>query len=441
MRPRGIAEYVGAVFALFTVVSGQQQIPQCAAKCLESSLKAQTVCAPTNMTCICTDEPLQKAIQTCVLSSCTVVEALAAQNATETMCGRPVRDITQITPIVSGVSGGLAIMAVLARCIAVGRNFAIDDVHAVLALLSALPMGILEFPMSYDGFGKDIWTIPPEKISRIIMFTWLTEIFYFIALTFAKISFLYFCLRIFPRRALRQRAYILIWVCVAYGLAFTLSCVFNCTPVSYIWHNWDGQHEGTCINFHIFAACHAAVNILLDILVLALPMPELLKLSMSQKNKIYVIMMFSIGIFTTVISIVRLRSLVKFAKSANPTWDSVPTAYWSVLEAFVSIFCVCMPALRRFLAIIFPSCFGSTQGSSRYANYNDMGPDLPNKVSDSARKNSKPSMNSWRKFGLDTGITKTMETHIESRAYAKEDDEVMLVEMGRGLPAVATSRV
>lgn len=138
---------------------------------------------------------------------------------------------------------------------------------------------------------------------------------------------------------------------------------------------------------------------------------------------------------------VRLHSLVKFAKSANPTYDSVPTAYWSVMECFVGIFCVCMPALRRVLAVLVPSCFGSTQGSGRYANYKDMDPNHPNKVSDGGQRNIKPSLNSWRKFGLDTGITKTMETHVESTMCGKEDDEVMLVEMGGGLPAVVTSRV
>ena len=140
-------------------------------------------------------------------------------------------------------------------------------------------------------------------------------------------------------------------------------------------------------------------------------------------------------------SIVRLHSLVKFAKTSNPTYDSVATAYWSVLEAFVGIFCVCMPALRRFLARLIPTCFGSTQGSSRYANYNDMGAETPNKLSDGARKSSKPSLNSWRKFGVDTGITKTLETHVESTKYGKEEDEVMLVEMGRGTPAAATLKV
>jgi hypothetical protein len=84
------------------------------------------------------------------------------------MCGAPVRDITHITPLVTGISGGVAIIGVAIRCIATAGHFALDDIFAIAALVNAIPMGILEFIMSNDGFGKDIWTIPPAKIYRIV---------------------------------------------------------------------------------------------------------------------------------------------------------------------------------------------------------------------------------------------------------------------------------
>lgn len=39
----------------------------------------------------------------------------AALNATKTFCGEPVRDLTKITPVVTAVSGFLAIVAVVMR--------------------------------------------------------------------------------------------------------------------------------------------------------------------------------------------------------------------------------------------------------------------------------------------------------------------------------------
>jgi hypothetical protein len=222
-----------------------------------------------------------------------------------------VRDITHITPIVTATSGGFALLSVIIRLISTESHPALDDIFAVAAMVSAVPMGILEFIMAADGFGKDIWNIPAEKIYRIVkvrtmvvagvsdadeqQFTWLTEIFYFMAIAFTKLSFLFFCLRIFPRKELRLVVHALIGITVAYGLSFIIACIFNCTPVSYIWTSWDGEHTGTCINFHVFAWVHAAINIALDVMIIGVPIPELLRLSLSTKKKVYIIMMFSLG--------------------------------------------------------------------------------------------------------------------------------------------------
>ena len=89
--------------------------------------------------------------------------------------------------------------------------------------------------------------------------------------------------------------YTLLAVSTAYGLAFTLTCIFNCTPISYIWQNWDGEHSGKCINFHIFGWAHAGINIALDVVIIGVPIPELLRLSMSVRKKVQVVLMFSIG--------------------------------------------------------------------------------------------------------------------------------------------------
>jgi hypothetical protein len=68
-----------------------------------------------------------------------------AQNSTQTICGALMRYITYITPIVTGIPGGFAIISVVELCFAKAGNFASDDLFAVAALVSALPMDILSF--------------------------------------------------------------------------------------------------------------------------------------------------------------------------------------------------------------------------------------------------------------------------------------------------------
>lgn len=116
------------------------------------------------------------------------------------------------------------------------------------------------------------------------------------AVTCTKLSFLVFLLRIFPRIEIRRLIYIFMGLTVAQGFAFTVACIFNCQPVTYIWQSWDGQHSGKCINLNLFAWVYGGLNILLDLGILAIPIPELLTLSLSPKKKVYIIMMFSVGI-------------------------------------------------------------------------------------------------------------------------------------------------
>ena len=59
-------------------------------------------------------------------------------------------------------------MAVILRTWISGANFGFDDAACVAAVTLAAPMAVLEFLMSDLGFGKDIWTLPPENIYNIV---------------------------------------------------------------------------------------------------------------------------------------------------------------------------------------------------------------------------------------------------------------------------------
>jgi hypothetical protein len=91
-----------------------------------------------------------------------------AINSTQTMCGAPVRDNTHITPIIIYVTGSLATITIIARCIARTDNFALDDISALAAFVTGVAMAIIIVVMSAAGFGKDLWTLDPARITRIL---------------------------------------------------------------------------------------------------------------------------------------------------------------------------------------------------------------------------------------------------------------------------------
>lgn len=63
-------------------------------------------------------------------------------------------------------------------------------------------------------------------------------------------------------------------------------------------------------------------------------------------------------------SAIRLRELSKFANSKNPTYDNVPAAYWSAIEANTGIICACLPACRSLLGKAYKKAREYTSFSS-----------------------------------------------------------------------------
>ena len=61
----------------------------------------------------------------------------------------------------------------------------------------------------------------------------------------------------------------------------------------------------------------------------------------------------------TVVSVLRLQSLVAFAKTPNSTWDFYDVCVWSTVEVTVGIMCACLPAVRQLIVRTWPS-FGGT---------------------------------------------------------------------------------
>lgn len=73
----------------------------------------------------------------------------------------------------------------------------------------------------------------------------------------------------------------------------------------------------------------------------------------------------------TIVSILRLNSLVLFARSPNPSWDLFDVSVWSTLEINIGIVCVCMPTLRVLLSHLFPKLLSlTTTPKNQYSSGN-----------------------------------------------------------------------
>ncbi|KAF9895105.1 hypothetical protein FE257_000007 [Aspergillus nanangensis] len=342
-------------------------LPSCALICLSRVIQNST-CSLSDFACICQDTQLNSALQPCILQSCTVREALTAQKFSYTTCQYPTSDDTHVFPVINIVGIIIAILAVTLRVggRVVSSKMGWDDYTILFALFIAAAIAGIGFPMGSHGLGKDMWMVSFDNITYTLKLFFIEENLYVVCIAMIKSSMLLLYLRLFPNQALRIAVQITLAITVAWGIASLFAQVFSCSPIRYYWQSWDGQHKGKCISHNALLLANAVINIVLDVVVIGLPMPTLMKLRMSLGKRIGMCMMFAVGIIVTVISILRLYEGVGFNSTTNPTSepfspdtsqtqlanldptpeDFVPVGIWSLLEVYLGIMCSCMPGIR-----------------------------------------------------------------------------------------------
>ncbi|KAF7557310.1 hypothetical protein G7Z17_g831 [Cylindrodendrum hubeiense] len=335
------------------------RLPDCALECLSTAILDST-CLATNQTCICENESLQTDVEVCVAMSCTIKESLTTKNASMEYCGRPMRHHPTNYDTLSTVLLIISSLFVIQRFafkIYAKLGLGPDDWITLITAIISIPLTVIAiYGVSANGLGRDIWVMPFPKIYDFGKYFLILEIIYFAEVTLLKLAMLFVYLRIFPGAVIRRTLWGTIIVNCIFGVVFIIVTAFiQCRPISYFWQIWDKEHSGTCLNLNAIAWSNAGISIALDIWMLAIPLVKISSMNLSLRNKIGVTAMVSVGAFVTVVSILRLRSLVKFgAHSQNPTWEYVDATIWSTIEINVGIICICMPSFRLFLHRVFP---------------------------------------------------------------------------------------
>ncbi|KAK6387168.1 hypothetical protein LTS17_000434 [Exophiala oligosperma] len=338
-------------------------LPKCAAACAQSILPSST-CSLTDVACLCADAPILGQIEQCSTANCTVIEALSAFNATQTACGVTPTDLSQTYIIVTSIFLALAVLFYLIRLYVrppLTPGFRIDDGIMLVATLTVVVFTALNLQAANKGLGKDIWNVEPDNIDIVLKNFFIGEFLYIFISVVTKLAVLAFYLKVFSQPYFQKAAYLVMGLCFSYFVSYMFVLGFECTPVSFFWEQWRDPSAGTCININAGGWAAAAINIALDVAILALPVPVILRLQISRQQKLQVLSMFGVGSLITVVSIIRLQSLIKFAKDSNVTYHLYSISIWSSLELYISIVCACMPAARLFLQRCWPSRFGTTK--------------------------------------------------------------------------------
>ncbi|KAK1975872.1 CFEM domain-containing protein [Colletotrichum cereale] len=343
-------------------------VPDCALPCLFEPLD-YTSCDFSNSTCLCDDMKYNMAVIHCVRVQCSVQQALLTKNRTWQDCGFQYHDEGATISWVPAFLVGIVTLFLVARLATKWMGLSTwgwDDWTILFAYAMLIAFLVATIVGRREGFGKDIWALNVSQITAFIRGFFAFEILYFVTLAVIKASILFLYLRIFG--AITDVFRQILWGTHIFNLAVCITFIVvnlnQCKPLSYFWYGWDGKYPGYCIDLSAMTLSHASLNIAIDVWMLVLPATQIYKLNLQKRQKAGIMSMFGVGIFITIVSAVRLRSVSVFNKSWNPTYDFFGLALWSHIELCVGIIVACMPAARTLARRLFPDLLYVTNMSS-----------------------------------------------------------------------------
>ncbi|KAI0201891.1 fucose permease [Astrocystis sublimbata] len=288
-------------------------------------------------------------------------------------------------PVVFAVTTGTLILTTVFVCARltcrtfIVRKVSSDDYCIIVALVLAFG---LSFAIDYGtakGLGQHDHDISDQYWDALRRSEYAFTILYNPALMATKSSILIFYLRLSgnTQKLLRFASWTVLVIVNVAGTVLTILNIFQCNPVNAAFTN----HSGRCIPLLTEFICAAPVNVVTDLAILALPLPILTSMRLPPRQKIILVFTFALGIFVTIVDVIRIYYLqravndapvsplsgpdVAFGGTSEFSWNASLALMWSAVEVNVGITCACVLTLKPLIIRILPSMLRDPNGSER----------------------------------------------------------------------------
>ncbi|KAL7625310.1 hypothetical protein AAE478_004526 [Parahypoxylon ruwenzoriense] len=233
------------------------------------------------------------------------------------------------------------------------------------------------------GFGDPLESMLPKDREVALKTLWISPPLWGLSSSLVKMSIVASYLRIWSGQTFVRSCHALLALLAGFGLTLFLGGVFACVPVELSWTppstrvnlgagglGSNGRAlEGKCINLPLFMLTTSTLNTILDLVVLSIPFPLLLRLRIPPRQRFALTAVFSIGIVVCVASAMRLVSIAQLDETADPSVDGVDLGLWSGVENNLAIFCACLPSVRPVLKRIFPKLLSNNEDNDTSSSW------------------------------------------------------------------------
>ncbi|OJZ89672.1 hypothetical protein ASPFODRAFT_42955 [Aspergillus luchuensis CBS 106.47] len=242
----------------------------------------------------------------------------------------------------------LGLLVRLYTRVVIVRKWLLDDVVIVLSwIFAVITQSLLLWGYTNAGLGVHEWDLTPTVYNRTLRVLLLGAIMYIPALGLSKISLIILYYRLSD---MQQKWRITLWGMTAFVVAYmiVLECLFlfTCAPVHKAWYpNIDGR----CWSKAPIFMAGVVASMFIDLVLLVMPLPIVLKLQMTSKKRFGLILMFGLGGLSLVTSTLRLAATVPMLTQEDQTYLLGGVALWINVEASLVIVTACVPSFRQVL--------------------------------------------------------------------------------------------
>ncbi|KAL4934340.1 uncharacterized protein BDV17DRAFT_286057 [Aspergillus undulatus] len=203
-------------------------------------------------------------------------------------------------------------------------------------------MGLTIADMKYGGVGLHQASITRTMFANWAKFLLASSLVYIYAVGFPKLAIVALYISSFSSH---RPSRIICWVTL---IALITSMAANtgagfaiCRPLHAL---WDGGILEHCFNINVWYRYGRVVNIVSDVVMLALPVPHVIRLHLDMRIKVAVLVTFLLGSVGLIASIIGFTRIATTNAVADNTWSAAQIFLWSVVEIGMYHVAACMIA-------------------------------------------------------------------------------------------------
>ncbi|KAF2476573.1 uncharacterized protein BDR25DRAFT_375541 [Lindgomyces ingoldianus] len=258
--------------------------------------------------------------------------------------------------IVNAVFISLVMLVVSLRIytrLAIKRWFGSDDVFIMLALIFSIALTVIVILANQVyGWNRHIYDVPFTKIAATLQIAMAAKVIFTAAATFTRLSLLCFYYRLVhdsSKKIFTWAVHANVAFQVAIFISFVCLSIFQCNPVRNYWI--FGAPANTCLDEGKVTLAAGIINCVADVFCTLLPIPMVISLQMPRRQRMAVIVLFSLGFIVTVAGIVRTWYIYKsLIAEYDETWYAFPLWIAAAVEIDLGVICASAPVLRPLLS-------------------------------------------------------------------------------------------